>query len=182
MTSVKLLVDFPEVIRQSEKLKSIDEKISYLLEVKRDAQILIVEAQESFNVNILGAKIDQRLLKLPQQIDIEIERLSSLKNLNTNISETKTVSSSSETSKSNLEQNNSTSSSLTVDAAAEYLQLSKSHIYKLTHTNAIRHSKPGGKKIYFEKKDLDDYAQSRKIKTSSDIEQEAILHIAKRKK
>ncbi len=182
MTPKELLVDFPEVIKQSEKLKSIDEKISFLLEVKRDAQTLIIDAGQSKRVTFWKAEIDARLLSLPKKIDFEIERLSTLKNLTPNSSELNNASFSSETSKSDIKQNILSSDALTLNDAAEYLQVSKSHLYQLTHKKAIRHSKPGGKKIYFEKKDLDEYAQSKKIKTSSDIEQEAIQHIAKRKK
>lgn len=47
--------------------------------------------------------------------------------------------------------------------AAEYLNISKSHLYKLTHTNQIVHSKPTNGKLYFEKSDLDRWAFSNKI-------------------
>lgn len=46
--------------------------------------------------------------------------------------------------------------------AAEYLGISKSYLYKLTHTNQIAHSKPNGKLIYFAKSDLDNWAFSNK--------------------
>ena len=41
--------------------------------------------------------------------------------------------------------------------AAEYLGVSKSHLYKLTSKNLIVHFKPAGKKIYFKKNDLNSY-------------------------
>ena len=43
-----------------------------------------------------------------------------------------------------------------LNKAAEYLDLRKSTLYKLTSTSAIGHFKPG-KKIYFEKNDLDSW-------------------------
>tara|TARA_R110002124_G_scaffold168689_3_gene336285 strand:- start:112 stop:357 length:246 start_codon:yes stop_codon:yes gene_type:complete len=43
--------------------------------------------------------------------------------------------------------------------AAEFLGISKSTLYKLTSKREINYSKPGGKLIYFQKKDLEDYLQ-----------------------
>lgn len=54
---------------------------------------------------------------------------------------------------------------LTVKDAAEYLGVSTSMIYKLTHRRKIAFHKPGGKKIYFRKKDLDDYAFMKRIES-----------------
>lgn len=45
----------------------------------------------------------------------------------------------------------------TFKAAAEYMGISESHLYKLTCKSEIRHSKPGGKKIFFRKSDLDQF-------------------------
>ncbi|MBK7095343.1 MAG: helix-turn-helix domain-containing protein [Saprospiraceae bacterium] len=39
--------------------------------------------------------------------------------------------------------------------ASEYLGLSRSMLYKLTSTNKITYSKPGGKLLYFEVEELD---------------------------
>lgn len=44
---------------------------------------------------------------------------------------------------------------LSMEEAALYLDLSKSTIYKLTHTMNIPHYKPMGKKIFFDKKELE---------------------------
>jgi len=57
--------------------------------------------------------------------------------------------------------------------AAEYLSLSKSHLYKLSMRGAIPHYKPQGKKIYFSKRELDQWMKGRPIKTSQKLEQEA---------
>ena len=38
---------------------------------------------------------------------------------------------------------------LSLEEACRYLNISKSHIYKLTSTNQLRFYQPGGKKIYF---------------------------------
>ena len=39
---------------------------------------------------------------------------------------------------------------LTLKEAAEFLDLSQSHLYKLTSERKIPHFKPNGKKIYFD--------------------------------
>lgn len=51
---------------------------------------------------------------------------------------------------------------LTMDEASKYTGISKGHLYKLTMDKKISFSKPGGKLIFFEKKDLDEYLLSNK--------------------
>ena len=46
---------------------------------------------------------------------------------------------------------------LTLREAAEYLDLSTSHLCKLTSRRQIPHFKPSGKRVYFVKEDLDAY-------------------------
>ena len=43
---------------------------------------------------------------------------------------------------------------LTLEEACDYTGISQSYIYKLTAAEKIPHSKPLGKKIYFERKKL----------------------------
>lgn len=63
--------------------------------------------------------------------------------------------------------------------ASEYLDISKSHLYKLTMNRNIRFYKPNGKKIYFKKNDLDNYLNSKKSKSINDLELEANKYISK---
>lgn len=49
---------------------------------------------------------------------------------------------------------NSTKEILTLDEASEFLQLSKSCLYKMTSKRQIPYYNPGGKKIYFKRADL----------------------------
>ena len=44
---------------------------------------------------------------------------------------------------------------LTVDECALYTGMAKSYIYKLTHEGIIPHAKPNGKKIFFDRLELD---------------------------
>lgn len=61
---------------------------------------------------------------------------------------------------------------LNVEEAAEFLDLSKSHIYKLSSRGEIPHYKPTGKRLYFLKEDLIDFLKAGKVKTNREIEKE----------
>lgn len=56
---------------------------------------------------------------------------------------------------------------------ALYLELSHSHLYKLTSGCVIAHYKPNGKKIYFKREELDAWLLSNRTQSNSEIEQEA---------
>ena len=62
---------------------------------------------------------------------------------------------------------------LTINEAAQYLDLSKSYLYKLTCSRKIGHFKPHGKRIYFAKSELDAWLFRNPVKTTGAIEQEA---------
>jgi excisionase family DNA binding protein len=57
-----------------------------------------------------------------------------------------------------------------LDSAAKYLEISKSHLYQLTSKNLIAHYKPAGKKIYFDKSDLDEYLRRNRVRPSWEVE------------
>jgi len=46
---------------------------------------------------------------------------------------------------------------LDAEKAKDFLGVSKAHLYRLTHEKKIKYFKPGGKKIYFRKCDLEEY-------------------------
>lgn len=62
---------------------------------------------------------------------------------------------------------------LTFHEASIFLEVSHSHLYKLTSTNAISFYKPTGKKIYFKKESLEEFLLQNGSKSNSEIEQEA---------
>ena len=62
---------------------------------------------------------------------------------------------------------------LTFNEAAQYLDISKSYLYKLTCKNQVPHFKPTGKRIYFSKSELDTWLLRNPVKSTTDIEQEA---------
>ncbi len=57
--------------------------------------------------------------------------------------------------------------------ACEYLELSQSHMYKLTSSSAIPHYKPNGKKIYFKRIELDAWLLRNRTASSDELEKEA---------
>lgn len=69
---------------------------------------------------------------------------------------------------------------LNVEEAADFLDLSKSHLYKLTSKGEIPHYKPTGKRLYFLIEDLLDYLKSGRVKTTDEIEAEASRYIAEK--
>ncbi len=70
---------------------------------------------------------------------------------------------------------------LTFKEATDYLGVSKSYLYKLTHKNLIPYYKPGGKLIYFLKKDVDEWLFKNRIRSREQIEQEAIDRVTLKK-
>jgi excisionase family DNA binding protein len=66
---------------------------------------------------------------------------------------------------------------LTFDEASEYLDISKSYLYKLTSTAKIPHYKPNNKKIYFEKSDLKKWLLRGRVSSVSELDQKAINYV-----
>lgn len=62
---------------------------------------------------------------------------------------------------------------LTSDETAKYMGLSKSYIYKLTHKGEIPHYKPTGKVCYFNRREIEQWLQTNRVATSSEISQKA---------
>ena len=62
---------------------------------------------------------------------------------------------------------------LTFDEVCTYTGMSRSHLYKLTSTGKIPHSKPTGKLIFFDRIELESWLKKNRIKTSEELEQEA---------
>ncbi|OFY33373.1 MAG: hypothetical protein A2W91_12830 [Bacteroidetes bacterium GWF2_38_335] len=52
--------------------------------------------------------------------------------------------------------------------ALDYLKISKSKLYKLTHKRRIEFFKPEGKKLYFNKTTLDKFLQRKKFRAQKD--------------
>lgn len=63
---------------------------------------------------------------------------------------------------------------LTFNEACIYTGLSKSHLYKLTSRQKVPHSKPFGKILYFDRKELNSWLLQNPIATVDELEQQAI--------
>jgi len=69
---------------------------------------------------------------------------------------------------------------LNFNETCTYLELSHSHLYKLTSTGAIPHYKPNGKKIYFQKDEIDQWLLRNKMDSNDEIEQQAANYLMKK--
>lgn len=69
---------------------------------------------------------------------------------------------------------------LTSDEAAKYMGVSKSYLYKLTMRQQIPHYKPMGKMCYFNRAELEQWLQSNRVSTSTEISQQAQTYCMKK--
>ena len=81
-----------------------------------------------------------------------------------------------------LEQNLILKNVLNFNEACKYLELSQSHLYKLTSMGNIPHYKPNGKKLYFNRAELDDWLLRNRNTTQDEIEQQAANYLIKKGK
>lgn len=58
---------------------------------------------------------------------------------------------------------------LNANQAASYLDISLSHLYRLTSERRLQYYKPGGGRIYFRKSELDAYILARPVSTREEI-------------
>lgn len=69
---------------------------------------------------------------------------------------------------------------LNLQEACQYLELSQSHLYKLTSAGTIPHYKPNGKKLYFKRSELDAWLLRNRSATQDEIEQQAADYLIKK--
>src|SRR5690606_35657873 len=79
-----------------------------------------------------------------------------------------------------LDQNLILKNVLSFNEACQYLELSQSHLYKLTSAGSIPHYKPNGKKLYFNRAELDEWLLRNRNTTKEEIEQQAADHLIKK--
>ena len=72
-----------------------------------------------------------------------------------------------------LDQNLILKNVLNFNEAARYLELSHSHLYKLTSAGNIPFYKPNGKKLYFNRAELDTWLLRNRNSTQEEIDQKA---------
>ena len=71
---------------------------------------------------------------------------------------------------------------LTLEEAAEYVQLSKSCLYKMTSSKEIPYYVPGGKKIYFRRIELDNWILNSKVNSVNESDLEVENYLGRTKK
>lgn len=79
-----------------------------------------------------------------------------------------------------IEQNLLKKEVLNFSEAAVYLEVSHSHLYKLTSSGNIPAYKPNGKKLYFNRKELDTWLLSNKQISSGELEEQANEYLMKK--
>lgn len=62
---------------------------------------------------------------------------------------------------------------MTVEELSVYLSLQPAYIRKMTHNREIPYYKPGGKKLYFLREEIDEWVLSSRISTAEEIRSEA---------
>ena len=78
-----------------------------------------------------------------------------------------------------LDQNLLQKKVLNMEEASQYLGLSVSHLYKLTSANAIPYYKPNGKRLYFNREELDTWLLRNRNTTREEIESMAADYLLK---
>lgn len=71
---------------------------------------------------------------------------------------------------------------LSFKEGCEYAGFSESHMYKLTASNEIPFFRPNSKKIYFNRKDLDQWLQRNRVDSKADLQRKAANHIIKNRR
>jgi len=69
---------------------------------------------------------------------------------------------------------------LNFNEACQYLELSQSHLYKLTSAGSVPHYKPNGKKLYFKRTELDNWLLRNRSISNDEIEQRAADYLIKK--
>jgi excisionase family DNA binding protein len=71
---------------------------------------------------------------------------------------------------------------LNFNEACQYLDISQSHLYKLTSTKQIPHFCPQGKRLYFKRIELDEWLQRNRKSAADEIDQVAADYVIRNKR
>jgi len=71
---------------------------------------------------------------------------------------------------------------LNFNDACKYLDIRASHLYKLTSQKLVPHFCPQGKKLYFNRAELDEWLQRNRQSSTDEIEQEAANYVINNKR
>lgn len=81
-----------------------------------------------------------------------------------------------------LDQNLLKKEVLNFSETCHYLDLSESHLYKLTSQRLVPHFCPQGKKLYFNRHELDNWLQQNRKISHDEIEREAVDFVTKNRR
>jgi len=81
-----------------------------------------------------------------------------------------------------IEQNLLRKEVLNFNEACDYLDISNSHLYKLTSQKKIPHYCPQGKRLYFNRVELDRWLQQNRQITMEEIEEHASDYVIKKRR
>ncbi|WP_159022252.1 helix-turn-helix domain-containing protein [Formosa sp. L2A11] len=71
---------------------------------------------------------------------------------------------------------------LTIEEASEFLGLSISRLYKMTSNKEISYCKPGGKKIYINRQELEQWILNSRVASNSDFDDELDSYLSETNK
>jgi excisionase family DNA binding protein len=71
---------------------------------------------------------------------------------------------------------------LNLNEACAYLDISASHLYKMTSSKSIPHFCPQGKKLYFKRVELDEWLMRNRQSSSDEIEKAANDYLIRNKR
>lgn len=69
---------------------------------------------------------------------------------------------------------------LNFQEACQFLELSQSHMYKLTSAGSIPHYKPNGKKLYFKRSELENWLLRNRSLAQDELDQKAADFLIKK--
>jgi excisionase family DNA binding protein len=79
-----------------------------------------------------------------------------------------------------LDQNLILKNVLNFNEAAKFIEVSHSHLYKLTSSGKVPFYKPNGKKIYFNRVELEEWLLRNRNETDAEIDQRAADYLIKK--
>lgn len=71
---------------------------------------------------------------------------------------------------------------LSIEEASEFLGLSISRLYKMTSNKEIPHYKPGGKKIYLNRQELEQWILNSRVASVNDLDDELGSYLSRTNK
>lgn len=80
------------------------------------------------------------------------------------------------------EQNSLQKEVLNFHEAAAYMELSHSHLYKMTSSDEIPFYKPNGKKLYFKRAELDSWLLRNRSTTTEELLEQTADHLTKKRR